>query len=182
MVLPFAQAVAPRLASRLGGPGRVAAIGCLVNAGAMTLWLAQIQARPAYLTHLLPAQLLGGAGVGLAIPSLLAAGSFSLSPDRFGTGSGILNMARQVGTVLGVAALVAILARIGPDPITTFRHAIVLIIAFFAAAGLVAAILLTGKARPRPMPATAAAAIPPEESHQQARAARKSQPADRART
>jgi hypothetical protein len=134
--------------ARLGGPGRVAVIGCLVNVGAMTLWLAQIQAQPAYLTHLLPAQLLGGAGVGLAIPSLLGAGSLSLSQDRFGTGSGILNMARQVGTVLGVAALVAILARVGPEPVTTFRHATALVIAFFTAAGLIAAILLTGKARP----------------------------------
>ena len=33
MVLPFARLVAPRLAARLGGPGRVAVIGCLVNAG-----------------------------------------------------------------------------------------------------------------------------------------------------
>jgi hypothetical protein len=146
MVLPFARTVAPRLAARLGGPGRVAAIGCLVTAGGMALWLAQIQAQPAYLTHLLPAQLLGGAGVGLAIPSLLGAGSLSLSPDRFGTGSGILNMARQVGTVLGVAALVAILAHAGPEAIATFRHAIVLVIGFSVAAGLVAAILLTARA------------------------------------
>jgi EmrB/QacA subfamily drug resistance transporter len=156
MVLPFARAVAPRLATRLGSPGRVAAIGCLVNAGAMALWLTQIQAQPAYLTHLLPAQLLGGAGVGLTIPSLLGAGSLSLTPDRFGTGSGILNMARQVGTVLGVAALVAILAHVSPDPITTFRHAVVLVIAFFAAAGLVTAILLTS-AVPAAVPAAVAA-------------------------
>ena len=33
MVLPFARLVAPRLAARLGGPGRVAVLGCLVNAG-----------------------------------------------------------------------------------------------------------------------------------------------------
>ncbi|MGD0609644.1 MAG: MFS transporter, partial [Streptosporangiaceae bacterium] len=109
MVLPFARLVAPRLAARLGGAGRVAAIGCGVNAAAMLLWLIQMQAQPAYLTHLFPAQLLGGAGVGLTIPSLLAAGSASLPPERFGTGSGVLNMARQVGTVLGVAGLVAIL-------------------------------------------------------------------------
>jgi hypothetical protein len=154
MVLPFARAVAPRLVTGLGSPGRVAAIGCLVNAAAMALWLTQIQAQPAYLTHLLPAQLLGGAGVGLTIPSLLGAGSLSLTPDRFGTGSGILNMARQVGTVLGVAALVAILAHVSPDPVTTFRHAVVLVIAFFAAAGLVSAILLTGG-----VPAAAPAAV-----------------------
>ena len=163
MVLPFARAVAPRLATRIGGPGRVAVIGCLVNAGAMALWLIQIQAQPAYLTHLLPAQLLGGAGVGLTIPSLLGVGSLSLTPDRFGTGSGILNMARQVGTVLGVAGLVAILAHAGPDPIITFRHAVALVTGFFAAAGLVAAILLTGNAG-SPAPAAAAAATPAEDS------------------
>jgi EmrB/QacA subfamily drug resistance transporter len=144
MVLPFARVVAPRLAVRLGGPGRVAVIGCAVNALAQLLWLYRIQATPAYLTHLLPVQLLGGAGVGLAIPSLLGAGSASLTPARFGTGSGILNTARQVGTVLGVAGLVAILSRMSlTDPVATFRYGVVLIIAFFAAAGIVAAALLT---------------------------------------
>ena len=43
-------------------------IGCLVNAGATALWLIQIEAHRAYLTHLLPAELPGGAGVGLTIP------------------------------------------------------------------------------------------------------------------
>ncbi len=146
MVLPFARLVAPRLAVRLGGPGRVAVIGCAVNAGAQLLWLAQIQAHPAYLVHLLPAQLIGGAGVGLTIPSLLGAGSASLTPDRFGTGSGILNMARQVGTVLGVAGLIALLSHAAAgDPVATYRHGLVLIIAFFGAAGLVCAGTLTGR-------------------------------------
>ncbi len=103
-------------------------------------------AQPAYLTHLLPAQLLGGAGVGLAIPSLLGSGSASLTPGRFGTGSGILNTARQVGTVLGVAGLVAILSRVSRvDPVAAYREGLVLVIAFFAAAGVVSAVLLTGK-------------------------------------
>ncbi len=151
MVLPFARVVAPRLAGLLGGPGRVAVIGCVVNAGAQLLWLFQIQAAPAYVTHLLPAQLLGGAGVGLAIPSLLGAGSASLTPARFGTGSGILNMARQIGTVLGVAGLVAILSRVSPvDPIPAYRNGLVLIIAFFAAAGAVCAALLARTAQPVP--------------------------------
>src|SRR5581483_3591747 len=102
-----------------------------------------IQADPAYLTHLLPAQLLGGAGVGLTIPSLLGAGSASLTPATFGTGSGILNTARQVGTVLGVAGLVAILTHVSlADPVATYRDSLLLIIGFFAAAGAVAAALL----------------------------------------
>jgi hypothetical protein len=144
MVLPVARLVAPRLAARIGGAGRVAVLGCLVNAASQLLWLSQMQAHPAYLTHLFPAQLLGGAGVGLAIPSLLSAGSAALPPDRFGTGSGVLNMARQVGTVLGVAGLVAILAHeSAADPLPTFRHGTLLVTLFFAAAGLVAAGLLT---------------------------------------
>jgi len=151
MVLPFARVVAPRLAARLGGPGRVAVIGCLVNAAAQLLWLWRIQVAPDYVSHLLPAQLLGGAGVGLAIPSLLGAGSASLTPARFGTGSGILNTARQVGTVLGVAGLVAILARVSPaDPLVAYRNGLVMVIAFFVAAGAVSAALLTA----RPVPAS----------------------------
>jgi EmrB/QacA subfamily drug resistance transporter len=165
MVLPFARVVAPRAAAWLGGPGRVAVIGCVVNAGGQLLWYTQMQAQPAYLTHLLPAQLLGGAGVGLTIPSLLAAGSASLTPARFGTGSGILNTARQVGTVLGVAGLVAILAHIShADPVASYRDGLILIIGFFAAAGVVAATLLTTRSAPasgrpravaRPSPADA---------------------------
>jgi EmrB/QacA subfamily drug resistance transporter len=148
MVLPFARFAAPRLAGRLGGPGRVAAGGCAVNAGAQLLWFTQIQAHSAYFSHLLPAQLLGGAGVGLTIPSLLAAGSASLTPARFGTGSGILNMARQVGTVLGVAGLVAILAHVSrAHPIPTYRDGLILITAFFAAAGVVSGTFLTARAR-----------------------------------
>jgi MFS family permease len=152
-VLPVARLAAPRLAARLGGPGRVAAAGCLVSAASLCLWLSQIQAHPAYLTHLLPSQLLGGIGVGLTIPSLIGAGSAALPPARFGTGSGVLNMGRQVGTVLGVAGLVAILARLGHgDAVTTYRHGLELIIGFFIGAAVAAAALLTR----RPVPASAA--------------------------
>jgi EmrB/QacA subfamily drug resistance transporter len=147
MVLPFARLVAPRLAMRVGGVGRVAVLGCAVGAGSQLLWLLSMTADPAYVTHLLPAQLLGGAGVGLTIPSLLGAGSASLEASRFGTGSGILNMARQVGTVLGVAGLVAILAHVSPvDPLPAYRHGVTLVIAFFVAAGVASAAFLTRRA------------------------------------
>ena len=56
-------------------------------------------------------------------------------------------MARQVGTVLGVAGLIAALSHIAAnDPVVTYRHGVVLIIAFFGGAGIVAAALLTGRA------------------------------------
>jgi EmrB/QacA subfamily drug resistance transporter len=147
MVLPFARLVAPRLIPWMGGVGRVAALGCAVGASAQVLWLLVLQVEPAYATHLLPAQLLGGAGVGLAIPSLLGAGSAGLPPASLGTGSGVLNMARQVGTVLGVAALVAALSVVTPDPLIPFRRGIVLTITFFVAAGVVCVAVLTRRIR-----------------------------------
>src|SRR5580658_232037 len=142
MVLPFARVVSPRLAARIGGAGRVAVIGCLLNATAQVLWLTRIQAHPAYLAHLLPVQLIGGAGVGLVIPSLIGAGTASLPPARFGTGSGILNMSRQIGTVLGVASLVAVLAQVLPsNPIPGYRHVVLLVLSYFVAAGIASAAL-----------------------------------------
>jgi hypothetical protein len=153
-VLPFARLVAPRLIPLLGGVGRVAALGCGVGAVAQVVWQVLIQVEPAYVTHLLPAQLLGGAGVGLAIPSLLGAGSDGLPAANLGTGSGILNMARQVGTVLGVAALVAALTVPAHDPLTVFRHGVALSIAFFVAAGVVCLTVLTRRSRPAAVAAT----------------------------
>jgi EmrB/QacA subfamily drug resistance transporter len=157
MVLPVARLLAPRLMVRLGGPGRVVVLGCLINLTAQVVWLSRIQAHPAYLTHFLPAQLIGGIGVGLTIPSLLAAGSMSLPPARFGTGSGVLNMARQIGTVLGVAGLLAILTHLDPhNTVATFREGVYLVAAFGIAAGLTSAAFLTGRASSARAPVVAA--------------------------
>jgi hypothetical protein len=141
-VLPFARLVAPRLAPILGGPGRVAILGALVNAGAQSLWLISMTSSPSYPSHLLPAQLIGGAGVGLTIPSLLNAGTQGIGPGSFGTASGVLNMGRQMGTVLGVASLVGLLSTAGSGSLTTYQHGVELVIGFFAATSVVAAALI----------------------------------------
>ena len=71
-------------------------------------------------------------------------------------------MARQIGTVLGVAGLVAILSRVSPaDPVAAYRHGLILVIAFFAAAGVVSAVLLT--TRPVPAAPVMAAPVRPQE-------------------
>jgi hypothetical protein len=57
-------------------------------------------------------------------------------------------MARQIGTVLGVASLIAVLSRTAPgDPVDAFRRAVVMITAFMAGAGLVSGGLLTATPR-----------------------------------
>ena len=96
-----------RLAARLG-QRRVAATGCLLFALSGLWWLWRVGATPHYATEMLPGLLLGGAGVGLTLASLSSAAVASLAPARFATGSGVLNMCRQIGAVLGVAVLVAI--------------------------------------------------------------------------
>jgi EmrB/QacA subfamily drug resistance transporter len=141
-VLPFARIVAPRLAARIGGAGRVAILGCGVNASSQVVWLTNMTGHPSYATHLLPVQVLGGIGVGLTIPSLLGAGTMSLPASRFGAGSGVLNMARQLGAVVGVAGLVAILATKTADPLDVFRYGAALAIGFFALAAVVSAVAI----------------------------------------
>ena len=57
----------------------------------------------------MPGLILAGAGAGLTQAPLFVAAS-SLPANRATTGSGVLNMARQTGSALGVAMLVALLA------------------------------------------------------------------------
>ena len=143
LVLPFARVVSPWLAARLGGSGRVVVVGCVLTAAAQVLWFFQIQDAPAYAAHLLPVQLITGAGVGLTLPSLIAAGTRGLAPAHFGSGSGVLNMGRQMGTVIGVSALVAVLAAVrATDPVVTFREAVILVIGVLACAALTGAATL----------------------------------------
>src|SRR5947208_13004778 len=64
---------------------------------------------PDYAGAMLPGMLMTGTGVGFTLAPLSAAAAASLPPARFATGSAILTMSRQIGSVLGVAALIAIL-------------------------------------------------------------------------
>jgi EmrB/QacA subfamily drug resistance transporter len=104
------------------GPRAAALPGTLLYAVASLWWLTHMQAEPAYVTHLLPAQILGGAGVGLVIPSLSNAAAGSLPPARFATGSAVFNMSRQIGAVFGVAVLVAIIGTPAPGAVEQAFH------------------------------------------------------------
>ena len=65
--------------------------------------------RPEYATTFLPGFMLGGAGVGMVLGTLPAAVTASLPPERFATGTAVFGMARQLGSAIGVAVLVALL-------------------------------------------------------------------------
>jgi hypothetical protein len=82
---------------------------------------------------------IGGAGVGLVIPSLTSAATSSLPPNRFATGSAVLAMSRQIGVALGVAVLVALVGTpSGPAAVDAFQDGY----RFLTAAALAAAIAI----------------------------------------
>jgi len=106
-------------------PGTLAAAGMGVFACGAGFWLWRVGADPAYASEMLPGQLLTGAGVGLTLPTLAGAATASLPPARFATGSAVFTMSRQLGFVLGVAILVAVLGSVdaGGDPVAPFHAA-----------------------------------------------------------
>jgi len=109
---PLLVPVASILSTRFLGhvhPSRVIAAGGAVFALAAAWQLSSLSTQPAYWTTVLPAWLLAGVGVGLALPNLVSAATATLPPEQSATGSGISSMTRQVGLVLGVSILVSVL-------------------------------------------------------------------------
>jgi len=134
-----------RLAARYGyGPVLVA--GGLTFALGELLMVAAVETEPAYLAVWLPAWVLIGLGVALTFPVLSAAAVAGLPPDRFGVGGAINQTSRQLGAVLGVALLVAILGTptSSAEAMDAFRDAWLLC----AVASLVCAAISTGHLRP----------------------------------
>jgi len=134
MVPPTAAAAGPL--GRRFGPGPVAAAGNLLfGAGLLYIGLRSGSA-PHYAAQLLPGLLVGGIGVGLALPTLTAAAATALPVGRLATGTGVLTMARQVGAVLGVAVTVVLIGTPhGPDAArSAFHHAWYGLAAFATAA------------------------------------------------
>jgi MFS family permease len=71
-------------------------------------------ADPDWLTAVLPGSVLAGLAIGFAFAALGAAGAQALPPAQFGAGSAVGATARQLGAVVGVAGLVAVLGEPAP--------------------------------------------------------------------
>ena len=89
--------------------GIVAAVGALLMGGGGVLIGFSLGAHSNYAASILPGWLIIGVGAGFVIPTLVAAGTAGLRADQTSTGSAIVQMGRQIGSVLGVAILVVIL-------------------------------------------------------------------------
>lgn len=105
------------------GPRNVAVPGVLLVAAGALWWLTQLTTTAHYADGFLPGMLIGGAGVGLAMPTLANAAVAGLPPQRFATGSAVFSMSRQVGAALGVAVFIAVLGTPAPDQtLVAFQH------------------------------------------------------------
>jgi len=145
------------LAGRIG-PRPLALSGVVLFAAGCGWWIARVGVSSHYAADMLPGIVLTGIGVSLTFPILAGAAVSGLPPERSATGSALFNMARQIGGVIGVAILVAILGE-GAPGLPQFRAAW----AFMAAASLAAgaAALLVPRVgavspAPGPMPTTEA--------------------------
>lgn len=108
LVVALLSSTTGRLAARVGY-GKVLVAGGIVFAAAQ-VWCALVLTTDAhYLGHWLLPSVVGGLGVALTFPVLSAAAVAGLPVERFAAGGALNQTARQLGAVLGVALLVALL-------------------------------------------------------------------------
>jgi NTE family protein len=90
------------------GPRPVAILGAVMFAASLLWVVASATTEPDYLGVWLPYAIVGGAGIGIGLPTLIGATATGLPATRFATGMALATTARQLGAVLGVALLVAV--------------------------------------------------------------------------
>ncbi len=99
--------IAGKTSDRIGSRGLMTA-GMLLVATQLLLF-SRLGADATYWT-LVPGFILGGIGMALTMTPSAAAATRSVSVDKAGVGSAVLNCARQVGGTMGIAILGAIMA------------------------------------------------------------------------
>src|SRR6266700_2676108 len=145
-----AAAMAPlagRLADRFG-PRAIAVPGSLLFAAGSVVFTLATGPAVDYWSVFLPGAVLGGAGIGLALPAFGSAAVAELPGPRFATGIAASSCFRQIGAVVGVALLVAVLGTPSPGQLLSTFHRCWAVI---AATGLACAVisLALGRIRAR---------------------------------
>lgn len=109
LMVPVLALGGQRLLGRMR-PGARAALGSLIWAIGFILIFAGTSNTSNYFLAVLPGWVVAGVGVGLTLPSLLGAATIGLPSEYASSGSAVINVTRQIGTVIGTSILVAVLA------------------------------------------------------------------------
>jgi EmrB/QacA subfamily drug resistance transporter len=119
----LAMSPAPLIAAAVAGPaGRVAdrfgqrvvaAPGAVLFALGNAWFASQVGTSPNFVGDWFPGAILTGAGVGLAYPALGSAAVANLPGASFAAGSAVNSVFRQIGAVLGVSLVIAIVGAPG---------------------------------------------------------------------
>lgn len=118
--------------------GVIAAAGSAIASAGILLFAGLLHNDPNYATGVLPCWLLFGFGAGLALPTVVSSATAGLRPGQAATGSAIVTMSTQIGSVVGISILVAMLGTAsGGAPLGTYRHAWWVTMALMAAAAVV---------------------------------------------
>lgn len=152
IMVPVTAALSHRFLPHVA-PARLVAAGSIVCAVGNVWMVSVMGVEPAFVSAYLPGWLLGGIGVGLALPNLIAGGTRDLAPDQSATGSAVVTMSRQIGFVVGVSVLFAI---VGSAQGVVARDGFVATWWVCAGALVVAAVLALGMTNRVAQPVTAA--------------------------
>jgi EmrB/QacA subfamily drug resistance transporter len=124
------------------GHRAVLAPALLIWAAGMVFFATTLGSHPAFASEWLPGMVMLGAGAGGAFPTASSAAVNSAPGERFATATAINSVARQVGAVLGVALLIAILGARATAGVGAFHHVWLFAAGCFAAATALALALV----------------------------------------
>jgi EmrB/QacA subfamily drug resistance transporter len=118
LMAALAAPIGGRLSDRFGQ--RVVAVpGSLLFAAGCLLFALRTGAHSSYAADFLPANMLGGTGIGLTFAAFGSAAVAELPRSRYATGGAINNCIRQIGAVLGISTLIVLLGT--PTPATALH-------------------------------------------------------------
>jgi EmrB/QacA subfamily drug resistance transporter len=116
LTIVSASALASRIVDRFT-PKLVLVAGLLITTGGFA-FLTRVSGHGDYASHLVPAMIMIGLGLGLTFVAVTIAATSGVAPEDSGLASGLLNATQQVGGSLGLA----ILATVSTTRATTALH------------------------------------------------------------
>jgi EmrB/QacA subfamily drug resistance transporter len=138
LMAAIAAVIGGRLSDRFGQ--RVVAVpGGLLFALGTTSFYVNVGVEPHYASEFLPATILTGAGVGLSFAAFGSAAVAELPRSRYATGSAVSAAFRQIGAVLGISGLIAVIGTASQsDVMDVYQRAWIFMVATGALAGVIA--------------------------------------------